>query len=77
MLESFLTFSKEWKKAMHSIEKKYVKNYIPNVNGTIKKDFNLSKLTWFKVGGRAEVFFTPKDKDDLINFLKKLDKDAP
>ena len=44
MLESFQTFSKEWKKAMHSIEKKYVKNYIPSVNGTIKKDFNLSKL---------------------------------
>ena len=62
---------------MRSIEKKYVKNYIPSVNGTIKKDFNLSRLTWFKVGGRAEVFFTPKDKDDLINFLKKLDKDAP
>ncbi len=62
---------------MYSTEKKYLKNYIPNVSGVIKKDFNLSGLTWFKVGGNAEVFFIPRDQEDLINFLKNLDKKAP
>ena len=27
--------------------------------------------------GKAEVFFIPKDKKDLINFLKKLDNNTP
>ena len=62
---------------MHNIEKKITKNNIPIVSGIVKKDYNLSKLTWFKVGGKAEVFFIPKDKNDLINFLKKLEKNAP
>ena len=62
---------------MDNMGKKVIKNTIPNVSGTIKKDFNLSKLTWFKVGGNAEVFFIPKDKKDLVNFLKKLDKNTP
>ncbi len=62
---------------MHSIEKKYFKSVIPKVSGIIKKDFNLASLTWFKVGGKAEIFFIPKNKEDLINFLKKIDKDAP
>ena len=34
-------------------------------------------MTWFKVGGKAEVFFIPKDKKDLVSFLKKLDKNTP
>ena len=62
---------------MHNIEKKLIKNNIPSVSGVIKKDFSLAKLTWFKVGGKAEVFFIPKDKKDLINFLKKLDNNTP
>ncbi len=62
---------------MPNIEKKYYKINVPKVRGEIKKDFNLSRLTWFKVGGKAEVFFIPKDKTDLINFLLKLDKNVP
>ena len=65
------------KEIMYNMGKKIIKNTIPSVSGTIKKDFNLSKLTWFKVGGKAEVFFIPKDKKDLVSFLKKLDKNTP
>ncbi len=65
------------KEIMYNMGKKIIKNTIPSVSGTIKKDFNLSTLTWFKVGGKAEVFFIPKDKKDLVSFLKKLDKNTP
>ena len=33
-------------------------------------------MTWFKVGGKQKFFF-PKDKKDLVSFLKKLDKNTP
>ena len=62
---------------MHSLEKKYFKNFIPKVSGIIKKDFNLASLTWFKVGGKAEIFFMPKNKKDLVDFLKKIGKNTP
>ena len=65
------------KEIMHNMEKKQLKIIFLVYLGTIKKDFNLSKLTWFKVGGKAEVFFIPKDKKDLVSFLKKLDKNTP
>ena len=77
MQESFLTFCKEKKEIMRNMKDILIKNNIPSVSGIIKKDFNLSKLTWFKVGGKAEVFFIPKDKTDRVSFLKKLDKNTP
>ena len=30
----------------------------------------LSKHTSWKVGGQADIFFTPQNRDDLSNFLK-------
>ena len=30
---------------------------------------NLSKYSWFNLGGPADIFFRPKNKDDLIKFL--------
>ncbi len=33
---------------------------------------NLSKYSWFKLGGPAELFFRPKDREQLINFLKEV-----
>ncbi len=41
---------------------------LPKLRGTIAK-INLSKLTWFRVGGEA-IVYTAKDLDDLIYFLK-------
>ena len=37
----------------------------------------MSKYSWFNLGGPADIFFKPKDKDQLINFLqeaKNIDK---
>lgn len=40
-----------------------------NIRGAIKENHNLASLTWFKVGGSADLYFKPKDVDDLKNFL--------
>ncbi|MFY9589603.1 UDP-N-acetylmuramate dehydrogenase [Rickettsia endosymbiont of Halotydeus destructor] len=44
---------------------------LPKIRGEYRRDYNLKHLTWFKVGGNAEIFFKPADTDDLINFLKQ------
>ena len=36
----------------------------------IKLDQKLAKFTWFGVGGKAEILFTPEDEKCLIEFLK-------
>ena len=52
-------------------------NKLPKVEGIVKRNFKLCNLTWFKVGGEAEVYFIPKDTKDLIYFLKNLNKKIP
>ena len=50
---------------------------IPKVRGIIRKNFELSRLSWLKVGGPAEIFFQPEDEDDLSIFLKNLGTNIP
>ncbi len=50
---------------------------LPNVRGRYAFAFDLSKVTWFKVGGAAEVLFKPKDVEDLITFIKDKDPTVP
>ncbi len=42
---------------------------LPAVRGRYTADAPLSAVTWFKVGGPAEVLFRPADADDLAAFL--------
>ena len=35
---------------------------------------NLSKYNWFNTGGSADIFFRPDGKDQLIQFLKEVNK---
>jgi len=44
------------------------------IKGDYKKNFSLSKLTWFQTGGKAKIFYVPNDVEDLKNFLKKVKK---
>ena len=44
---------------------------LPKVRGKYKFNYNLAHLTWFKVGGSADVFFKPVDIDDLSFFLQE------
>ena len=43
---------------------------LPPSRGRIEANVSLSKSTWFRVGGPAEVMFWPADLDDLITFLQ-------
>ncbi len=50
---------------------------LPVVRGRYVERADMSAITWFRVGGPADVLFAPEDEDDLANFLKKTPKDVP
>lgn len=50
---------------------------LPPVRGELIADAPLAPLTWFRVGGHAEVLFRPADADDLAAFLKGTPEDVP
>jgi len=47
------------------------------VRGKIEFDAPISKFTWFRTGGNADILFTPEDEDDLCFFLKRCPLDTP
>jgi UDP-N-acetylmuramate dehydrogenase len=49
-----------------------LKAVMPDLRGRLLANENLAPLTWFRVGGPAQVLFTPADEDDLAYFLKNL-----
>jgi UDP-N-acetylmuramate dehydrogenase len=53
-----------------------LKAAMPELRGRLLANQRLSELTWFRVGGPAQVLFTPADEDDLAYFLKRLPKDV-
>ena len=46
---------------------KFIKN--------IELNQNLAKFTWFRVGGNAEMIYSPENEQSLINFLKDKPKE--
>jgi UDP-N-acetylmuramate dehydrogenase len=50
---------------------------LPKVRGRYSVEVDLSRLTWFQVGGAAQVLFKPADVEDLAFFLKQKPKDIP
>jgi UDP-N-acetylmuramate dehydrogenase len=50
---------------------------LPKVRGTYEENVPLANLTWFRVGGPAEVLFRPADEDDLGAFLAGRPADVP
>ena len=50
---------------------------LPYVKGRLSENADLSRVTWFRVGGPAEVLFKPEDSEDLAYFLKNRPKDIP
>lgn len=45
---------------------------LPRVRGRLSANHDLGKVTWFRVGGPAEVSFKPEDTDDLATLLAGL-----
>jgi UDP-N-acetylmuramate dehydrogenase len=50
---------------------------LPRVRGRLTENAPLASVTWFRVGGSAEVMFRPADVDDLMGFLAAKPADVP
>jgi UDP-N-acetylmuramate dehydrogenase len=50
---------------------------LPQVRGRYRENAPLAGVTWFQVGGPAEVMFRPADTDDLAQFLRHKPADVP
>jgi UDP-N-acetylmuramate dehydrogenase len=50
---------------------------LPPVRGRLTANAPIGPLTWFHVGGPAELLFRPADRDDLAGFLAALPGDLP
>ncbi len=50
---------------------------LPEVRGRYDADADLSSMTWFRVGGKADVVFRPADDEDLAEFLAGVPSDVP
>jgi UDP-N-acetylmuramate dehydrogenase len=50
---------------------------MPDLRGRLLANEPLAPLTWFRVGGPAQILFTPPDEDDLAYFLAQLPKEIP
>jgi len=49
-----------------------LKQAIPELRGRLLANQSLAELTWFRVGGPAQLLFMPEDEADLAYFLKNL-----
>ena len=54
-----------------------LKAAMPELRGRLLANQPLAELTWFRVGGPAQVLFTPSDQNDLAYFLKRLPEQLP
>ncbi|MBX9709584.1 MAG: UDP-N-acetylmuramate dehydrogenase [Xanthobacteraceae bacterium] len=54
-----------------------LKSAMPDLRGRLLANEALAPLTWFRVGGPAQILFTPADEDDLAYFLSKLPASIP
>ena len=54
-----------------------LKSRLPHVRGRLEANYPLADLTWFRVGGPAEVLYTPADEADLAAFMAGLPEDIP
>ena len=55
---------------MAALDGKALLQRLPPSRGRLEANAPLADLTWFRVGGEAEVLFTPADEADLAAFLK-------
>ena len=54
-----------------------LKGKMPNLRGRLLANQPLAELTWFRVGGAAQLVFMPEDEDDLAYFLAHLPSEIP
>lgn len=54
-----------------------LKAQAPQTRGRLAANAPLAPITWFRVGGPAQVLFTPEDEADLAYFLGCIDPELP
>lgn len=54
-----------------------LKSRMPELRGRLLANQPLAELTWFRVGGPAQILFMPEDESDLAYVLKHLPTDIP
>ena len=54
-----------------------IKASAPDLRGRLAANAPLAEATWFRVGGPAQVLFSPADVDDLAYFLSALSPAVP
>ncbi len=54
-----------------------LKARMPELRGRLLANQSLAELTWFRVGGPAQVFLLPEDENDLAYFLRNVSPDIP
>jgi UDP-N-acetylmuramate dehydrogenase len=54
-----------------------LKKTMPELRGRLLANQSLAELTWFRVGGPAQLLFMPEDEADLAYFLKNLAAEIP
>ena len=54
-----------------------LKAAMPHLRGRLLANQSLAELTWFRVGGPAQLLFTPSDEEDLAYFLGHLPNEIP
>ena len=54
-----------------------LKQAMPQLRGRLIENQPLAELTWFRVGGPAQVLFIPEDEADLGHFLAHLPAEIP
>jgi UDP-N-acetylmuramate dehydrogenase len=50
---------------------------MPALRGRMVANASMADLTWFRVGGPAQVLFSPADEEDLAYFLGRLSQEVP
>lgn len=63
--------------AARSAPARHLIDRLPAVRGRLSADAPLAPVTWFRVGGPAEVLFRPADETDLRDFLAACPEDVP
>jgi UDP-N-acetylmuramate dehydrogenase len=54
-----------------------LKSQAPKLRGRLLPNQSLAELTWFRVGGPAQVLFMPEDESDLAHLLGVLPAEIP
>jgi UDP-N-acetylmuramate dehydrogenase len=55
----------------------HLKGQAPKLRGRLLANQSLAELTWFRVGGPAQVLFMPEDEDDLAYLFAHLPAEIP